>query len=121
LLVLGIAAHAAAGFESWGSGGMFVPKLLGETAAGGSGGRAAQRVNGPCDCQEPVMNRRGLRDQSKRDSSAAWRGSFAGANEEDKDRATSLGMTRLGSWLRWLPRSRVGTPWKGGAPSERSV
>jgi hypothetical protein len=41
------------------------------------------------------MNRRGLRDQSKRDSSAAWRGSFAGANQEEKDRATSLGMTGL--------------------------
>ena len=28
--------------------------------------------------------RRGLRDQSKRDSSTARRGSFAGANEEEK-------------------------------------
>ena len=33
------------------------------------------------------------RERSKRDSSTAWRGSFAGANEEEKGRATSLGMT----------------------------
>jgi hypothetical protein len=84
LLVRGIAAWADADFENWGSDGMFVPELFGETAAGGSGGRAAHRVNGLCDCQEPVMNGRGLRDQSKRDSSTAWRGSFAGANEEKK-------------------------------------
>ena len=80
----GIAAHADAGIKSGGSGGVFVPELFGETAAGGSGGRAAHRVNGSCDCQEPVMNRRGLRDQSKSDSSTAWRDSFAGANEEEK-------------------------------------
>jgi hypothetical protein len=108
--VRGIAARAYAGVESWGGGGVFVPELFGETAAGGSGGRAAHRVNGSCDCRETVMNRRGLRDQSRRDSSATWRGSFAGANEEDKDRATSLGMTGLGSLVSWLPRSSVETP-----------
>jgi hypothetical protein len=104
LLVRGVAAHADAGIKTGGKNWMFVPELSGETAAGGSGGRAAHRVNGSCDCREPAMNRRGLRDQSKRDSSAAWRGSFAGANEEDKDRATSLGMTGLGSLVEMVAK-----------------
>jgi hypothetical protein len=97
LLVRGIAAHADAGIKTRAKNWMPVPELSGGATAGGSGGRAAHRVNGSCDCQETVMNRRGLRDQSKRDSSAAWRDSFAGANEEDKNRATSLGMTGVGS------------------------
>jgi hypothetical protein len=42
-------------------------------------------------------------EKAGRDSSAAWRGSFAGANEEDKDRATSLGMTVGVLWLRSRP------------------
>jgi len=77
------------------------------------------------------MHGRGLRDQSKRDSSTAWRGPFAGANEEEKtaslrsieerfldcvarlvcrsergkkDRATSLGMTGLGSLVEMVAK-----------------
>jgi hypothetical protein len=38
----------------------------------------------------------GLRDSSKRDSSAARRDSFAGAKEKKKRRAASVGMTGLG-------------------------
>jgi hypothetical protein len=39
----------------------------------------------------------GLRDSSKRDSSAAQRDSFAGAKEKKKRRAASVGMTGLGT------------------------
>jgi hypothetical protein len=37
-----------------------------------------------CGCEDQPKNRGGLRDQSKRDSSTAWRGSFAGAIEKEK-------------------------------------
>jgi hypothetical protein len=78
MLVRGIAARADAGDVRSGSGRVFVPELFGETAAGGSGGRAARGVNGWGYCQESVMKTgvacalRGLRvnDQSKRDPSA---------------------------------------------------
>lgn len=92
----GIAAHADAGFESWGSGGMFVPKLFGETAAGGAGGRAAYRVNGLCDCREPVMNRRDFRESIEERFLGYVARLVRGSERGRRNRATSLGMTGLG-------------------------
>jgi hypothetical protein len=93
VLVRGIAVRADASGVSGRGGGLFVPELSGETAPGGPRGRGAHAIVGiRGGCRDDGLTAQGLRDQSKRDFSTAWRDSFAlrlcsgqaGANEEEK-------------------------------------
>jgi hypothetical protein len=104
LLVRGIAARAYAGFESGRKNWMPLPELSGGATAGESGGRAAHRVNGSCDCRETVMNRRGFA-RSIEERFLGYVARLVRRSERGrKDRATSLGMTGVGSLVEMVAK-----------------